>query len=139
MPPFFKERTFCFCHPSISIGVHLDSSSRQEQFFLACSIRKMGGVVVPFLSSLESTLASHLQTQKLNPDTSFIICPYLKPGQRRRVEACLGDVPIPIVSSYWLYACIDHCTCLSLATSNPYDRVLFTPGLRFRNEGENEQ
>ena len=104
--------------------------------FLTLSVEKMGGKVASVHSPLEDSLS--LFRSSSTSGSRVIICPYLKPGQRQRVEACLGDAPIPIVSSYWLYACIDHCTCLSLATSDPYDRVLFTPGLRCRNEGENE-
>ncbi len=94
----------------------------------------MGGTVVPFLTSIESTIACYLQTGTLSLGHSYIICPYLKPGQKRRIEACLGDVAIPILSSYWLYSCIDRCRALEVESADDYDRLLFAPAVRFFRE-----
>ena len=104
---------------------------RQERFFLSLSVKKMGGNVVPSLPTLEQSLCALKDAYSPNKGSYRIICPYLKPGQKRRIEACLGDVAIPILSSYWLYSCIDRCRALEVGSADDYDRLLFAPAVRF--------
>ena len=100
----------------------------QEQFFLTCSVEKMGGRVLPFVQTLEHTL--EIYTQQSSPHAlTHIICPYLRSGQRRRLQRCLGAYPAQILSSNWLYSCIDQYTCLSTSQLNPWDTQLFAPAV----------
>ena len=120
------ESSFC----QVSIGSEwLQSLTRsQEQFFLTCSIEKMGGQVLPFLHTLEQTLETYAHNRS-SESVTHIICPYLRPGQRRRLQQCIGDSPISVLSSNWLYSCIDQYTCLPTTDLNPWDDLLFTPSV----------
>ena len=128
--PSLSPRTFgsSFC-PTWTGSLSLSPlTARQEQFFLTCSVEKMGGRVLPFVQTLELTLETYAQRSSPNALT-HIICPYLRPGQRRRLQRCLGDYPAQILSSNWLYSCIDQYTCLSTSRLSPWDAQLFAPAV----------
>lgn len=123
-------RTFGSSFFPIWTGTRFDSPfiASQEQFFLTCSVEKMGGRVLPFVQTLERTL--EIYTQQSSPNAlTHIICPYLRSGQRRRLQRCLGTYPAQILSSNWLYSCIDQYTCLSTSQLNPWDAQLFAPAV----------
>ncbi|KNB42549.1 hypothetical protein JH06_3800 [Blastocystis sp. subtype 4] len=98
-----------------------------ERLFLSYSIELMGGKVLPFLNTLERTISEYISPRSSQGPLTHIICPYLKSGQRRRLVSILGNYPVSILSSNWLYSCIDQYSRLSTTQLNPWDSILFFP------------
>ena len=92
-------------------------TSSQEQSFLQCAVETMGGTILPFLDTLESSLA-------------FYVSRGLTPSQRDRITRTLQDSSVAIRSSTWLYTCIDSRCCIALASANLWQASLFLPAPR---------
>lgn len=103
--------------------------SSQEAFFLSCSVEKMGGKVLTSLSTFEETVASCIPPRNTQELVTHIICPYLTSGQRLRLQHLLGNYSVAILSSNWLYSCIDQYAYVQPNTSHIWKSLLFTPAI----------
>lgn len=101
----------------------------QETFFLSCSVEKMGGTVLIPQSTIEDTITSCIPPRNTQGPVTHIICPYLKSGQRSRLQHLLGDYSVALLSTNWIYSCIDQYAYISQNTSNIWNSVLFTPSV----------
>lgn len=137
----FKVPSFPFVHPQKQRFLFLPSLDQfyflssimhsQESFFLSCSVEKMGGKVLTYLSSFEETIQSCIPPRNTQDLVTHIICPYLRHGQRTRLQRALGNYSVAILSSNWLYSCIDQYTYLQPHTSNLWNSLLFTPAIEY--------
>ena len=100
-------------------------TSCQEQSFLQCAVETMGGTILPFLDTLESSLAFYVSR-----GLTHIVTPSLTPSQRDRITRTLQDSSVAIRSSTWLYTCIDSRCCIALASANLWQASLFLPAPR---------
>ena len=81
----------------------------------------MSGTVLPLLNTVEESIIKHLS----HPLT-HIVCAYLNPDQRTRLQEVVGvAADVKFVSLNWLYGCIDRGGCLPLDSSNIWEDVLY--------------
>lgn len=72
-------------------------------------------LLVPFFHFFHSEPLTHIITQ------------YLKPTQRNRLLHALHSLTPFILSTNWVYACIDHYSRLPENSTSPWDALLFKP------------
>lgn len=85
----------------------------------------MGGTILPFLDTLESSLSFYAAH-----GLTHIVAPSLTASQRDRIARTLNDPSVAIRSSTWLYTCIDSRSCISLAAADVWQASLFLPAPR---------
>ena len=87
----------------------------------------MGGTVLTPSSTFEETITSSIPPQYTQGPVTHIICPYLKNGQKTRLLHLLNGYSIPILSTNWLYSCVDQYTYLDPNTPDKWNSILFFP------------
>lgn len=90
----------------------------------------MGGKVLTPLSTFEETITSSIPPNTQDPVT-HIICPYLKSGQKSRLTRLLHGYSVPILSTNWLYSCVDQYSYLDPNTPDKWNSILFFPSLEY--------
>lgn len=114
---------------------------------MSYAVSLMGGHSLPSLGTLEASIQAYT-SPAVSPSSNaltmliliityivdrltHIICSYLNPSQRHRLESLLpASSDIVILSSNWLYSCVDQRTKLDIRNPDMWNSLLFRPSLR---------
>lgn len=110
---------------------------------MSYAVSLMGGHSLPSLGTLEASIQAYT-SPSVSPSSNapilipysvdrltHIICSYLNPSQRHRLESLLpASSEIVILSSNWLYSCVDQRAKLDIRNPDMWNSLLFKPSLR---------